>query len=140
MRFDLGALTGSNSALALVPLLLAALLLVRGTPVLVARRQLGDKRHVRAAALLQATSLPFIVAATMIGEEIGVLSASTSAALVAAGSRVGPDLPDRRAVAAERAYCACSGPGLTASNADPGTRLSCSMSASFQRASAAPLM
>ena len=85
LRFDLGALTGSSSALALVPLLLAALLLVRGTPALVARRQLGDAGHVRAAALLQATSLPFIVAATMIGQEIGVLSASTSAALVAAG-------------------------------------------------------
>jgi Kef-type K+ transport system membrane component KefB len=85
LRFDLGALTGSSSALALVPLLLAALLLVRGTPVLVARGSLGDARHAGAAALLQATSLPFIVAATMIGQEIGVLSASTSAALVAAG-------------------------------------------------------
>ena len=85
LRFDLGALTNDPSTIALVPLLLAALLLVRGAPVLAARRHFGDGRHVGAAALLQATSLPFIVAATMIGLEIGVLSASQAAALVAAG-------------------------------------------------------
>ncbi len=85
LRFDLAALTGSGSAIALVPLLLAALVIVRGTPVLLARARLGDRRRVSAAALLQATSLPFIVASTAIGQELGVLSASTSAALVAAG-------------------------------------------------------
>ena len=37
------------------------------------------------AALLQATSLPFIVAATMIGIELGRLDAATGAALIAAG-------------------------------------------------------
>lgn len=39
------------------------------------------------AGLLQATSLPFIVPATMIGRELDLLSASTAAALVAAGQR-----------------------------------------------------
>ena len=85
LRFDLNALVEDSSTLALVPLFAAALLLVRGAPALAARRRLGDGRHVAAAGLLQATSLPFIVAATMIGVEIGTLSAATAAALVAAG-------------------------------------------------------
>ncbi len=38
-----------------------------------------------AAALLQATSLPFIVTATMIGVEIGAITSANAAALVAAG-------------------------------------------------------
>ena len=85
LRFDLNALVKDSSTLALVSLFAAALLLVRGAPALTARRRLGDRRHVAAAGLLQATSLPFIVAATMIGVEIGTLSAATAAALVAAG-------------------------------------------------------
>jgi predicted Kef-type K+ transport protein len=38
-----------------------------------------------AAALLQATSLPFIVAATGIGMELGILSPAIGAAMVVAG-------------------------------------------------------
>jgi len=37
------------------------------------------------AGLLQATSLPFIVAASMIGVELGVIGEATSAALIGAG-------------------------------------------------------
>ena len=37
------------------------------------------------AALLQATSLPFIVAATQIGIELGTIDATTGSALVGAG-------------------------------------------------------
>jgi hypothetical protein len=37
------------------------------------------------AALLQATSLPFIVVSSQIGEHLGVLSATNAAALMAAG-------------------------------------------------------
>jgi hypothetical protein len=37
------------------------------------------------AGLLQATSLPFIVAATRIGLELGTIDAATGAALVGAG-------------------------------------------------------
>jgi Kef-type K+ transport system membrane component KefB len=84
MRFDLGALTSSASALAQVPLFLLALLLVRGLPALSYRPLVGDTRA-RAAALLQATSLPFIVTATMIGAELGLVEADTAAALVSAG-------------------------------------------------------
>ena len=38
-----------------------------------------------AAGLLQATSLPFIVTASMIGVDIGALTAATASAFVAAG-------------------------------------------------------
>ncbi len=84
MRFDLGALTSSASALAQVPVFLVALLLVRGLPALSYRRLVGDARA-RAAGLLQATSLPFIVTATMIGLDLGLVEADTAAALVSAG-------------------------------------------------------
>ena len=51
----------------MVPLFLAALLLVRGLPALLYRALLTAGRRV-VAGLLQATSLPFLVAATAIGE------------------------------------------------------------------------
>lgn len=81
IRFDLGALTSSAGALARVPLFLAALLAVRGLPALLYRRDFGSDRTL-VAALLQATSLPFVVAATQIGIEIGTIDATTAAALV----------------------------------------------------------
>jgi Kef-type K+ transport system membrane component KefB len=84
IRFDLGALFGSASTVARVPLLLLALLLVRGLPALLYRPSLGN-RQTAVAALLQATSLPFIVAASMIGIELGLLDEATGAALIAAG-------------------------------------------------------
>jgi Kef-type K+ transport system membrane component KefB len=85
LRFDLDALFSSASTLLRVPLFLAALLVVRALPALVYRGQVGSARRVVAAGLLQATSLPFIVAATTIGIQLGELSAATSAALIAAG-------------------------------------------------------
>ena len=84
VRFDLGALTGSASALAMVPLFLLALLLVRGLPALL-YRPLLDRRETLVAGLLQATSLPFLVAATAIGSELGLIDAGEAAALVGAG-------------------------------------------------------
>ena len=44
----------------------------------------GSRKTV-AAGLLQATSLPFIVAAAQIGMELGLIEAGTGAALIAAG-------------------------------------------------------
>jgi hypothetical protein len=61
-----------------------ALLLARGVPALLYRRDLGDRRAV-AAALLQATSLPFIVAATQSGLDLDLIESATSAAFIAAG-------------------------------------------------------
>jgi hypothetical protein len=44
-----------------------------------------DNRRVGIAALLQATSLPFIVAATAIGMELGLMGTPEGSALIAAG-------------------------------------------------------
>jgi Kef-type K+ transport system membrane component KefB len=84
VRFDLDALTASASNVAMVPVFLGALLLVRGLPALVYRRAL-DGAHTAIAGILQATSLPFIVAATAIGMDLGLIDAAASAALVGAG-------------------------------------------------------
>lgn len=83
IAYDLGAL-GELGTLAQVPIFLAALLAVRGIPALLYRRTLTG-REVAIAGLLQATSLPFIVAATAIGIELGAVEASTAAAFIAAG-------------------------------------------------------
>jgi Kef-type K+ transport system membrane component KefB len=84
VRFDLGALTGSASAVATVPLFLLALLVVRGLPALRYARLL-DRRETAVAGLLQATSLPFLVTATAIGGELGLIGPAEAAALVGAG-------------------------------------------------------
>ncbi|HET9506341.1 MAG TPA: cation:proton antiporter, partial [Gaiellaceae bacterium] len=84
VRFDLDALTSSTSNLLMVPIFLAALLAARGLPALVYRRVI-DGRQTAVAALMQATSLPFIVAATAIGMDLGLIDAAGSAALIGAG-------------------------------------------------------
>lgn len=84
LRFDLDALLDSPSALARVPLFLAALLLARGVPALLYAPSVG-RRPAMAAAFLQATSLPFIVTASQIGLILGKFSAATAAGLIAAG-------------------------------------------------------
>jgi Kef-type K+ transport system membrane component KefB len=84
LQFDLDALFASGSAIAAIPAFLAALLVARAVPALLYRREL-DRPRVVAAGLLQATSLPFIVAATEIGQELGLIDAATSAGFIAAG-------------------------------------------------------
>ena len=84
VRFDLDALVADASNVAMVPVFLAALLVVRGVPALLYRRLL-DVRRTLVAGILQATSLPFIVAASAIGLELGLLDAAESAALIGAG-------------------------------------------------------
>jgi Kef-type K+ transport system membrane component KefB len=84
VRFDLDALAAEASNLAMVPIFLAALLVVRGVPALLYRRVL-DARRTAVAGILQATSLPFIVAASAIGLELGLIDAAESAALIGAG-------------------------------------------------------
>ena len=84
VRFDLDALFASSSAIAAIPAFLAALVLARGVPALLYRGQF-ERRRVLAAGLLQATSLPFIVAATAIGQDLGLIDAATSAGFIAAG-------------------------------------------------------
>ena len=67
-----------------MPVFLVALLVIRGVPAVLYRPLVGGRRTI-VAGLLQATSLPFIVAASQIGLELGVLTKATSAALIATG-------------------------------------------------------
>ena len=84
VRFDLDALTSSASSALMVPIFLAALLAVRGIPAILYLRAV-DGRHAAIAGVMQATSLPFIVAATAIGMELNLIDAAAGAALVGAG-------------------------------------------------------
>jgi Kef-type K+ transport system membrane component KefB len=84
MQLDVRALFAGGAAFALVPVFLLALLLARGLPAILYRPMVGNRGSL-AAGLLQATSLPFIVAATGIGMELGLLSPATGAAMVVAG-------------------------------------------------------
>jgi len=84
LQFDLAALFSSPSTLLRVPIFLVALLLVRGVPAFLYRPLVGTRRSV-VAGLLQATSLSFIVAASQIGLELGLITKATGAALIAAG-------------------------------------------------------
>ena len=84
LRFDLDALLDDPANLAMVPIFLAALLAVRGLPALLYRGFVGSRRAT-VAGVLQATSLPFIVAAAAIGMELGALDSAEGSALIAAG-------------------------------------------------------
>src|ERR1700746_3099903 len=84
IRLNLTGPPHSASALVRVPLFLLALLAVRGLPALLGLRANGT-RPTLALALLQATSLPFIVTATQIGGALGNVRSVTAAALVCAG-------------------------------------------------------
>ncbi len=84
VNYDLDALLASTSNVIMVPIFLAALVAARGLPALVYRRLL-DGRHTAIAGLMQATSLPFIVAATAIGQDLGLVTAAEGAALIGAG-------------------------------------------------------
>jgi len=84
VRFDLDALVSDASTVLLVPVFVLALLVVRGLPAVAYRVRFGTRRAV-AAGLFQATSLSFLVAASGIGIELGLLDRATGAALVAAG-------------------------------------------------------
>jgi Kef-type K+ transport system membrane component KefB len=84
MLFDLNALLDQPGVLLRVPVFLVALLMVRGIPAFVYRPLVGTRSSV-AAGLLQATSLPFIVAATEIGVAIHAVTDATASAFIAAG-------------------------------------------------------
>ncbi len=84
VRFDLDALFADAATIVSIPAFLGALLVARGLPALLYRADFGRRRAL-AAALLQATSLPFIVAATQIGQDLGVIDAAASAAFIGAG-------------------------------------------------------
>jgi Kef-type K+ transport system membrane component KefB len=84
LKFDGGALFDKSSTLALVPLFVGLLIAARAMPALL-YRPLLDSRRVAAAGLLQATTLGFIVVASQIGMDLGLIAKGTSAAFIAAG-------------------------------------------------------
>ncbi|MGR0162171.1 cation:proton antiporter [Paenarthrobacter nitroguajacolicus] len=83
--FDLGALTSSPVTLAMVPLFLALLLIIRGLPSLLAAPTVSSRADKSALMLFGATALPIIVAVTTIGREHGFITNGISSALVGAG-------------------------------------------------------
>jgi Kef-type K+ transport system membrane component KefB len=84
VRFDLHALFADATNLVRVPIFLAALLVARGLPALV-YKSLASRTQTVAAALLQATTLSFLVVAGRIGVDLGLLRPVVYAALVTAG-------------------------------------------------------
>src|SRR5919197_420533 len=84
MKFNVDALIASGSSIARLPIFLAALLAARGLPALLYRHML-DGRRTAAAGLLQATSLSFLVVASQIGLQLGLIGEATAAAFLAAG-------------------------------------------------------
>ena len=84
VNYDLNALLASAATVIMVPIFLAAMVVTRGVPALLYRGVL-DGHQTAIAGLMQATSLPFIVAATAIGQNLHLLSAAEGAALIGAG-------------------------------------------------------
>ena len=85
MQLDLHALFATPTALLRVPLFLALLLVVRGTPALLLYRRDLPRRELVPLALCSATGLPLIVVITTIGVAEGSMRPVNAAALVAAG-------------------------------------------------------
>jgi Kef-type K+ transport system membrane component KefB len=84
LELDIGELVESVPDAVKLPVFLGALLAVRGLPALLYRGEMRP-RLIAAAALFQATSLSFIIVATQIGDELGLITSETSTALVGAG-------------------------------------------------------
>ena len=84
LQLDISGLVSGGEALLQVAALVLVLLVVRGAPALLHLSALGVRRAL-AAGLLQATSLPFLVTAAMVGRELGLVSPTTSTALVTSG-------------------------------------------------------
>jgi Kef-type K+ transport system membrane component KefB len=85
VTFDLQALLADGWAMALVPILLVVLLLVRGLPSLLAAPAGATARDRLSLGLLGSTGLPIIVAVTAIGVGAGIMSSGLAAVLVATG-------------------------------------------------------
>ncbi|MGX5694721.1 cation:proton antiporter [Agromyces soli] len=85
VTFDLAGLVAEPRTIALLPVFLVALLLVRGLPSMLAAPAGSDWRDRTATMLFGATGLPIVVAVTGIGVDAGELPSGTAAALVGAG-------------------------------------------------------
>jgi len=85
MSLDVRSFVTSPETLALVPVFLAAVLVVRGLPALLYRPLLSSRREVMTAGLLQATSLSIPIVGGSIGVDLGLIRPESYIALVAAG-------------------------------------------------------
>lgn len=84
IQFDLRGMLADTDGLVLIPILVVALLLVRGLPV-VLYTGLMDRRRLIAAGLMQSTALPLLLAAAQLGVALNVLDRVTANAMTAAG-------------------------------------------------------
>src|SRR5207245_10623129 len=84
VSLDVGALVQSPKTMLLVPMCLILLLVVRGGPVLLYRKDLSRGEQ-SPFALYSATALPLVVAITHIGVTTGRLQPEIAAALVGTG-------------------------------------------------------
>jgi len=84
MNFDLTALVTSGRALLLVPLFLLLLLVVRGIPVLLYRKELSPDDRAP-FVLYTSMGLPILIAVTQIGVQSGRMAPDVAAALVGSG-------------------------------------------------------
>ena len=82
--FRVDELTGSAEALLLVPAFVIAFLAVHMVPAVALARSV-ERPYAIAEGLLTATSLSFVIVATQIGLELGILQPDTATALVGAG-------------------------------------------------------
>jgi len=84
MQFDLSALTRDLTTMLLVPALLVLLLLVRGLPVLLYRRDLAGPERLPFALCSSVASLGLVVVITQIGLHAKRMNGDVAQALVAA--------------------------------------------------------
>jgi Kef-type K+ transport system membrane component KefB len=84
MKFDLGSLVESPTALLKLPLFLLLFLLVRGIPAFVLYGRIFDVRDRAALAFYSATELPLVVAITTVAIETGHMRLTTASSLVGA--------------------------------------------------------
>jgi hypothetical protein len=104
-----------------VPLFLLALLVVRGLPAVLYRSGLASSRDVATAGLLQATSLPFIVAVSTIGLQLHAIRAANAVALVAPGLFGVILFP---VISLQLRRSSAKGPGMVPEHARPGRLVS----------------
>lgn len=85
VTFDLASLLTDPILLAMVPVALVVLLVVRGLPSMLAAPERSDGRTRAATMLMGATGLPIIVAVTAIGVDENLISSGLASVLVGAG-------------------------------------------------------
>lgn len=83
VQFNVDALFAHSSSLELVPLLLVAILVVRGGPAVLYRSRIGVRSAV-AVGFLQSATLTFPVVVAEIGLSLNLLSQASAAALIGA--------------------------------------------------------